>query len=80
MSDTAKKIKGIIARQLEIKEEKVTENARITDDLGADSLDIIEALSILEEEFDIRIPGKEGDDLKTVGELISYIDEKLKQK
>jgi acyl carrier protein len=76
----SEKIKAIIARQLEIKEERVTENARIADDLGADSLDVIEFFSILEEKFDIQIPDEGDRKILTVGDLVSYIEGKIAQK
>ena len=80
MPGTSEEVKGIIARQLEIKYEKVTEDASIIDDLGADSLDVIEFTSILEEKFDIHIPEENANSLKTVGDLVSYINGKLTQK
>ncbi|MFH1837533.1 MAG: acyl carrier protein [Candidatus Omnitrophota bacterium] len=80
MSEVSERLKGIIARQLEIKEERVTENAMIVDDLGADSLDIIEIVSILEEKFDIEIPDDRSNKITTVGALVSYIDGKIIRK
>jgi acyl carrier protein len=80
MSDVLEKIKLIISQQLEIKNERVTENARIVEDLGADSLDVVELLSILEENFDIQIPTEEGDKITTVRDLVFCIEEKNKQK
>lgn len=80
MPAASEKIKAIIARQLEIKEERVTENARIADDLGADSLDVIEFFSILEEKFDIQIPDEGDRKILTVGDLVSYIEGKIAQK
>jgi acyl carrier protein len=77
MSDVSERIKAIIARQLEIKKEKVTESARIIDDLGADSLDVIEVISILEEKFDIQIPDEDDSKVKTVGDLVLYIEGKI---
>jgi acyl carrier protein len=76
MSDISKNIKNTIAQQLEIKEGRVIGSARIIDDLGADSLDIIELLSILEEKFDIQIPDEDSNRITTVDYLISYIEEK----
>ncbi len=79
MSDIAEQIKAIITRQLEIKEERVTELANLSDDLGADSLDVIEIVSILEEKFDIDIPDEDGEKIITVKELVSYIEVKTAQ-
>jgi len=76
MSDISGKIRTIIAQNLEIKEEKVTEGSRIVDDLGADSLDIIEFFSVVEEKFDIKITGEDANKLITVGDLVSYIEGK----
>jgi acyl carrier protein len=80
MPDMSGEIKAIIARQLEIKEERVTETAKIADDLGADSLDVIEFFSILEERFDVQIPDEDGDGITTVGDLVSYIERKIAKK
>lgn len=80
MSDASVKIKTIIAQQLEVKEERVTGNAKIIDDLGADSLDAIGLLSILEEKFGIQIPDEDNSRIKTVGNLISYIEGKIGKK
>jgi acyl carrier protein len=80
MSDALEKIKLIISQQLEINNERVTENAKIIEDLGADSLDVVELLSILEENFDIQIPSEEGDKIRTVRDLVFCIEEKNKQK
>jgi acyl carrier protein len=80
MSATSEKIKEIIARQLEIKEERVTESTKIVDDLGADSLDVIDLMSILEEQYDIEIPDKVNNEITTVGDLVSYIEGKTPHK
>ena len=76
----AEKVKGIIARQLEIGPEKVTEGARITDDLGADSLDIIEFVSLLEDGFGMEIPDDEAGKMITVGDIITYVERKTGNK
>jgi acyl carrier protein len=70
------KIKSIIAEQLGVKLEEVTEQASFIDDLGADSLDTVELVMALEEEFGIEIPDEDAEKLRTVGEAISYIKEK----
>ena len=72
----AEKVKGIIARQLEIGTEKVTDKARITDDLGADSLDVIEFVSMLEDGFGVEIPDDEAEKMITVGDVIKYVERK----
>ena len=70
------KIKQIIADQLGVKKEEVTENAKFVDDLGADSLDTVELVMALEEEFGIEIPDEEAEKLVTVGDALRYIEEK----
>ena len=70
------KIKQIIADQLGVKKEEVTDNAKFVDDLGADSLDTVELVMALEEEFGIEIPDEDAEKLATVGDALRYIDEK----
>ena len=70
------KIKQIIADQLGVKKEEVTDNAKFVDDLGADSLDTVELGMALEEEFGIEIPDEEAEKLVTVGDALRYIEEK----
>ncbi len=70
------KIKAIIAEQLGVKPEEVTPKASFVDDLGADSLDTVELIMALEEEFGIEIPDEEAEKMKTVGDAIKYIEEK----
>ncbi|MDD3905674.1 MAG: acyl carrier protein [Candidatus Omnitrophica bacterium] len=70
------KIKQIIADQLGVKKEEVTDNAKFVDDLGADSLDTVELVMALEEEFGIEIPDEEAEKLITVGDALRYIEEK----
>ena len=74
------KIKQIIADQLGVKKEEVTDNAKFVDDLGADSLDTVELVMALEEEFGIEIPDEEAEKLATVGDALRYIDEKAGSK
>ncbi|MBI3314861.1 MAG: acyl carrier protein [Candidatus Omnitrophica bacterium] len=70
------KIKSIIAEQLGVKPEEVTAGASFVDDLGADSLDTVELIMALEEEFNIEIPDEDAEKMKTVGDAIKYIEEK----
>ena len=70
------KIKQIIADQLGVKKDEVTDNAKFVDDLGADSLDTVELVMALEEEFGIEIPDEEAEKLITVGDALRYIEEK----
>lgn len=68
------RIKNLIVDQLVVDESKITENSSFLDDLGADSLDIIEMIMIFEEEFNIEIPDKDMEKIKTVGDMIKYLD------
>ena len=69
------KIKQIIVDQLGVEADKVTPEASFIDDLGADSLDTVELVMALEEEFDIEIPDEDAEKITTVGEAIKYIEE-----
>ena len=79
MSDVAERVKKIVTEQLGVKEE-VTNEASFVDDLGADSLDTVELVMALEEEFECEIPDEDAEKLTTVGEAIKYIEEKLASK
>jgi len=70
------KIRQIIADQLGVKKEEVTDNAKFVDDLGADSLDTVELVMALEEEFGVEIPDEDAEKLATVGDALRYIEEK----
>ena len=70
------KIKSIIAEQLGVKAEEVTPEASFIDDLGADSLDTVELIMALEEEFSVEIPDEDAEKMTTVGDAIKYIAEK----
>ncbi|MCX6353278.1 MAG: acyl carrier protein [Candidatus Aureabacteria bacterium] len=75
MSDIAQRVKDIIVEQLGVNPDEVTPEASFIDDLGADSLDTVELVMALEEEFDAEIPDEDAENLKTVGEAIKYIEE-----
>ncbi len=70
------KVREIIAEQLGVKKEEVTDNAKFIDDLGADSLDTVELVMALEEEFGVEIPDEDAEKMVTVGEAIKYIEQK----
>src|SRR5574344_1049831 len=74
------KVKGIIVEQLGVSETAVTMEASFIDDLGADSLDIVELVMALEEEFDIEIPDADAEKVATVGDVVEYIKENVKKK
>ena len=71
------KVKGIIVEQLGVAETSVTLEASFIDDLGADSLDIVELVMALEEEFDIEIPDSDAEKVVTVGDVVDYIKENV---
>lgn len=71
------KVKKIIVDQLDVEEDKVTEAASITDDLGADSLDVVDLVMSFEEEFDLEIPDDQVEKIKTVGDIVKFIEEKV---
>ena len=70
----ADKVKEIIIEQLSVEADQVTEQASFTDDLGADSLDIVELVMAFEEEFDIEIPDEDAEKIGRVNEAVSYIE------
>jgi acyl carrier protein len=75
-----KKIKAIIADKLSIGEDQVTEEASFIDDLGADSLDTVELVMALEDEFDLDIPDEDAEKMTTVGKAIDYVLEFTQKK
>ncbi|MGY8931829.1 MAG: acyl carrier protein [Flavobacteriales bacterium] len=77
MSDVATKVKAIIIDKLGVDEGEVTENASFTNDLGADSLDTVELIMEFEKEFDIQIPDDKAENIATVKDAISFIEETL---
>ncbi len=76
MSSIADKVKAIVVEQLGVSEDQVTPDAKFIDDLGADSLDQVELVMALEEEFGSDIPDEDAEKLQTVGDAISYIEGK----
>ena len=75
MSNIEDRVKKIIVEQLGVKEEDVTPNASFVDDLGADSLDTVELVMELEEEFDVNIPDDAAEKIQTVGQAVEFIDQ-----
>ena len=75
MSDVAEKVKKIIAEHLGIDDmQKITEDAKFIDDLGADSLDTVELVMAFEEAFDVEIPDEKAETILTVGDAISHVE------
>ncbi len=79
MSSIEEQVKNIVAEQLGVKEDEVTNAASFVDDLGADSLDTVELVMALEEEFDLEIPDEKAEKIKTVGDAIKHIEEAQKE-
>ena len=77
MSDVAEKVKKIIAEHLGIDDmDKITEEAKFIDDLGADSLDTVELVMAFEEAFDVEIPDEKAETILTVGDAITHLESK----
>ena len=77
MSNVEEKVKDIIVEELGVEREKLTGEASFMEDLGADSLDTVELVMAFEKEFDIDIPDEEAEKLRTVGDAMSYLHEKI---
>lgn len=71
------KVKEMLCEQLDVEEDKVTPEASIVDDLGADSLDVVDLIMSLEEEFDVEVPDEDVENMKTVGDIVKYIENKI---
>ena len=71
------KLKGIVANRLDVEEDQVTEDKSFIEDLGADSLDIVELIMGIEDEFGIEIPDEDAEKLTSVGEAMKYTLEKI---
>ena len=75
--DIFEKVKDLIADQLDVDDkENITEASSITDDLGADSLDVVDLVMALEDEFSVEIPEDQVENIKTVGDIVKYIEDK----
>ena len=78
MSEITQKVKSIIVDKLGVEESEVTPEASFTNDLGADSLDTVELIMEFEKEFNISIPDDQAENIATVGQAISYLEENVK--
>lgn len=76
MSETLSKVQSIVAEQLGVDISEVKPEASFQNDLGADSLDLVEVVMALEEEFEVEIPDEDADGIKTVQEAVNYIEQK----
>ena len=77
MSDTADRVQKIVVEHLGVEADKVTQEASFIDDLGADSLDIVELVMSFEEEFDLEIPDEDVEKIQTIGYAITYLQERI---
>jgi len=80
MSKTEERVKDIIVEELGVEREKLTPDASFMEDLGADSLDTVELVMAFEKEFDIDIPDEDAEKMRTVGDAMNYLHEKLGSK
>ena len=68
------KVKAILAEQFDVEEDKITADTDLQEDLGADSLDVVDLPMSIEDEFEVEVPDEEIENIKTVGSLVSYIE------
>jgi len=68
------KVKAILAEQFDVEKDKITADTDLQEDLGADSLDVVDLLMSIEDEFEVEVPDEEIENIKTVGSLVSYIE------
>ena len=71
------KIKVILSEQFDVTEETITQDTNISEDLGADSLDVVDIIMSVEDEFEIEVPETEVENIRTVGQLVSYVEKSL---
>lgn len=76
MSEIFEKVKTVIAEELEVEESQITMESLIVDDLGADSLDVVELIMRLEENFEIEIPDEDAEKIQSVGDAVKFIESK----
>lgn len=72
--DIFEKVKTLVAEQLDADADTITEATSITDDLGADSLDVVDLVMSIEDEFDVEIPEDQVEGIKTIGDIVKYIE------
>ena len=71
------KIKAILAEQFDVEEESITPETNIQEDLGADSLDVVDLIMSIEEEFEFEVPDSEVENIKTVGALVQFVEDNI---
>ncbi|MEN6520233.1 MAG: acyl carrier protein [Armatimonadota bacterium] len=74
---TFERVKKVVVDRLKVSDDEVTETASFVDDLGADSLDVVDLVMGLEEEFDVEIPDEDAEKIQTVTQAVTYVDQKL---
>ena len=77
MSTTLDRVKKVVVDRLKVSEDEVTESASFIDDLGADSLDVVDLVIGFEDEFEIQIPDEDAEKIQTVGQAVEYVEQKL---
>ena len=73
------KVKAILSEQFDVEEDSITAETTLADDLGADSLDVVDLLMSIEDEFEIEVPDEEIENIKTVGDIVKYIENKVEE-
>ena len=76
--NTLIRLKKVVAEQLDVSEEEITAEASFVEDLGADSLDMVELVMAFEEAFDIEIPDEDAEKIQTVNDAVTYLEDKMK--
>ena len=72
------KVKAILSEQFDVEEDSITPDTNLSEDLGADSLDVVDLLMSIEDEFEIEVPDEEIENIKTVDQLVKYIEANMK--
>ena len=76
-SEVFERIREYLADQLDVEPEKITPDSAIVEDFGADSLDVIDMITTLSDEFGVEIPDEDNENFRTVGDVVSYVEERL---
>ncbi len=77
MSTTLDRVRKVVVERLKVSEDEVTESASFIDDLGADSLDVVDLVIGFEDEFEVQIPDEDAEKIQTVSQAVTYIDAKM---